>query len=1241
MSWIEKAAAIDASKMSDDVEQIPLRARISAPFGAPLGWGQGGARLNSHRGNNEVEEEVGAEGGGEVGAEGGGDTTAIIPSTDDAVVINGGVKNNKGEVKGVGEEKGGSSIGGWSDLDAKLFIETHVAGVIQPIDLANIPAMEAKELEEHYDAEAMRRIGYIEFLCSKKTVLANLLHGTKYASMFAGMWQRFSSDRLSNIRRSDHPYNSGDSTSLVRFCRSYRPPAHGKPGRLYCANSLQGVVRPVRNRLIEDVCEDFDQQCAAGTGSYYIARYIRAPCNCLRALVSDPTAWKASMQDAGFPKRAVKDVLNTIWACDPRCQKMIAMARKYGKRFSDFLHLFNELQEIKISAFSHPDFQWALPHVKDGDNRIGRFFSLVLTAIEAVCTNTVVNFAVRHFEWKIMTIVHDGFNPRIKLNQEQQAFYCRIFGAICEALFPGLNLKWCVKPFDFMMYDKNGYELREFTIPPYWQPPENGVDDPEDVEEDEEFEGDPEGRSDFFPSYELVKAAHEQEFFKVEAVFVDLLTHAGDFNQGLMVRPKAWMQEKFQNKMYSKRVARRDGRNVMRDKYGKVMTERVDVEFLRRWLKDPHMRQFTSFRMQPGEPEEIVRGKRRDYNMWTPYYVESIDPQSVDFDKGRQICIRYIDFVDKLLGEDTPQTMMLLDFQAHPFVHPHLKPKVMACLLGAQGAGKTNVPKVSENMMGERHCCSTTLPERLVGNGNWASANKKQVVINEVPPDRVKKVMNDLKPLVTDSPLECKSMGKDPTWVPSVVALWLTSNFLTALAHAVNEKERRYWLTYCTSYWEEYANRFPTEQTHKWWRQLTADLACDDFLYVFWEFCKRRAYRVPEQWQKNGIPDSEINRVSKSSCKDWLHEFLEQMCEEWNLEVAVPIESISYEVSVCINACPEERKNDLKDEYDRLKNVTKTIYKEGIVQFSNKFLQERLDEFVRGKGWQEHKGMQSLGDKLGFFAIAHKGACRQIQGVPQISEDGNVRYGRGWEFDLDVLRRSLKLDVETVRRMRILSRHKNKACMYLEEAAKELKRCDGDTQSTLSAETSELSIKGSAQSRAQKRMDEIQGWLAFLDGRIALLNKPKQTTERSVFDAEQHFDEVWNHDTIAAVEAARSEAATRNQAVVSGVSSRRSNPGLEPLDAERCAIAPCAARAAGTNEHLDKPPDADQARSEESPPKLETKTSSNSTILDTALPTRQTRSQKRMAGSFTSDGQLTAERQQYLMEQASKKKRRR
>eukprot|EP00966_Prymnesium_polylepis_P075786 1757169-Prymnesium_polylepis.1 len=124
--------------------------------------------------------------------------------------------------------------------------------------------------------------------------------------------------------------------------------------------------------------------------------------------------------------------------------------------------------------------------------------------------------------------------------------------------------------------------------------------------------------------------------------------------------------------------------------------------------------------------------------MWTPYYVETIDPNSVDIENGRRICINYFEFIHKLLGDEKAQTMYLLDFQAHPFVHPHLKPKVAACLLGAQGAGKTTVPTVSENMMGGTHCCNTSLPERLVGNGNWASASKKQAVVNEVPPERVK-----------------------------------------------------------------------------------------------------------------------------------------------------------------------------------------------------------------------------------------------------------------------------------------------------------------------------------------------------------------------------------------------------------------------------------------------------------------------------------------------------------------------
>ena len=125
------------------------------------------------------------------------------------------------------------------NLSATEVICKYVKGVIKPIDISSIPQMEAKEIEEHYDAEALRRASYIEHICSKKTILAKVLHGTKYKDDFANKWARFTDDRLSNIRRADHPFNSGDTSSLIRYSRSYRPPPNGKPGRLYCKNSLQ------------------------------------------------------------------------------------------------------------------------------------------------------------------------------------------------------------------------------------------------------------------------------------------------------------------------------------------------------------------------------------------------------------------------------------------------------------------------------------------------------------------------------------------------------------------------------------------------------------------------------------------------------------------------------------------------------------------------------------------------------------------------------------------------------------------------------------------------------------------------------------------------------------------------------------------------------------------------------------------------------------------------------------------
>ena len=48
------------------------------------------------------------------------------------------------------------------------------------------------------------------------------------------------------------------------------------------------------------------------------------------------------------------------------------------------------------------------------------------------------------------------------------------------------------------------------------------------------------------------------------------------------------MMDKYGNKYYSQSVPQREGRNAKREKYGKVMTKRINIEFLPRWLKDAH-----------------------------------------------------------------------------------------------------------------------------------------------------------------------------------------------------------------------------------------------------------------------------------------------------------------------------------------------------------------------------------------------------------------------------------------------------------------------------------------------------------------------------------------------------------------------------------------------------------------------------------------------------------------------------
>ena len=228
------------------------------------------------------------------------------------------------------------------------------------------------------------------------------------------------------------------------------------------------------------------------------------------------------------------------------------------------------------------------------------------------------------------------------------------------------------------------------------------------------------------------------------------------------------------------------------------------------------------------------------------------------------------------------------------------------------------------------------------------------------------------------------------------------------------------------------------------------------------------------------------------------------MCEDWELETPVDAMFVCYEEKMCIDAAPVEHRQRLRESVQGVKTTSKVIYKNGLVQFSNHYLQANLDVFVNGKGWQEKKSMQALADKLSYFRIAHAGACKSMEGVPS-NVDGKVRYGRGWEFDLDKIRRALCIDVETTRRIRVISRHKMMANRELSNAEFEMKRFD-------TVDGDQRRLPHEAQRSAKARFDAYSQWLTFLDGRINMLNKPKTESRGAAFDAETHFEEVWNHE---------------------------------------------------------------------------------------------------------------------------------
>eukprot|EP00966_Prymnesium_polylepis_P027515 636255-Prymnesium_polylepis.1 len=206
-----------------------------------------------------------------------------------------------------------------------------------------------------------------------------------------------------------------------------------------------------------------------------------------------------------------------------QCKRLVSIAlfAKTPPKTKDsvFGSLLNNIYHAKRALYNVPELQWAHQY-ETADNPLGTFTLTVIFAIEAAIINECVRFAQREYHWRIMTLVHDGFNPVGKFTNEGNWEELEEFACVAEQLCPGIRMRFAFKEFDMGIYDKKtGELLRTVEIPPSWVEPAASAAAAGEDEEDT-FEGDDE----FEPCYALKKREFEEKVFKVSDSYVDLLT---------------------------------------------------------------------------------------------------------------------------------------------------------------------------------------------------------------------------------------------------------------------------------------------------------------------------------------------------------------------------------------------------------------------------------------------------------------------------------------------------------------------------------------------------------------------------------------------------------------------------------------------------------------------------------------------------------------------------------------------
>lgn len=196
----------------------------------------------------------------------------------------------------------------------------------------------------------------------------------------------------------------------------------------------------------------------------------------------------------------------------------------------------------------------------------------------------------------------------------------------------------------------------------------------------------------------------------------------------------------------------------------------------RYWLQSPQRRFYIKVDFYPGkmDTDDVL-------NMWTGWAVQP---------KSNSSCEAWLRLVySTVCGEDEELYGWLMNWLAHMFQFPMLKPQTCPVIVGVPGAGKTLMCSYLSHILGASYL-QVTKPEHVHGRFNSHLRHVLLLHSDEALYARDKRHRAIIKSLITDQSQINEAKGLEANFVRSWVRLLLTSNYDHAAP--AEEKDRRY-----------------------------------------------------------------------------------------------------------------------------------------------------------------------------------------------------------------------------------------------------------------------------------------------------------------------------------------------------------------------------------------------------------------------------------------------------------------